>query len=107
MTHTEFGQRILTRIREQLEDVGQPEPGVRMEGRHMSMIINPKKGVVKPKSEDSKGKSGPKPKKEDAANPKDVAPAPPLEPVSQVAEKEDVTVGSVADQTSGGPSTGE
>jgi translation initiation factor IF-3 len=49
MTHTEFGYRILERIKEMLADVGQPEPSVRMEGRHMSLIINPKKGAVPPK----------------------------------------------------------
>jgi translation initiation factor IF-3 len=54
MTHTEFGHKILARIREQLEDVGQPEPSVRMEGRHMSLIINPLKGAGKKKQEDSK-----------------------------------------------------
>lgn len=54
MTHTEFGYRILERIKEMLADVGQPEPSVRMEGRHMSLIINPKKGAAaaKPKSDD-------------------------------------------------------
>ncbi len=64
MTHTEFGRRILERIREQLADVGQPEPNVRMEGRHMSLIINPKKGAGKPKvaPEDKKsGSAGKKP----------------------------------------------
>lgn len=53
MTHTEFGYRILERIKEMLADVGQPEPSVRMEGRHMSLIINPKKGVqTKAKGDD-------------------------------------------------------
>lgn len=47
MTHTEFGYRILERIKEQLADVGQPEPNIRMEGRHMSLIINPKRDVNK------------------------------------------------------------
>lgn len=55
MTHTEFGYRILERIKEMLADVGQPEPSVRMEGRHMSLIINPKKGAVKPKAEEKPG----------------------------------------------------
>jgi translation initiation factor IF-3 len=61
MTHTEFGHKILARIREQLEDVGQPEPNVRMEGRHMSMIINPLKGAGKKKSGDAKSGSKKKP----------------------------------------------
>jgi len=54
MTHTEFGYRILERIKEQLADVGQPETSVRMEGRHMSLIINPKRGSGKPKPEEKK-----------------------------------------------------
>jgi translation initiation factor IF-3 len=59
MTHTEFGKVILDRIKEQLDDVGAPEATVRMEGRHMSLIINPKKGVAKPKSEPKpKGEQG-------------------------------------------------
>lgn len=56
MTHTEFGYRILERIREQLADVGQPEPNIRMEGRHMSLIINPKRDVAKQRPPDSDGK---------------------------------------------------
>ena len=102
MTHTEFGQKILNRIREQLEDVGQPEPGVRMEGRHMSMIINPKKGAVKPKPESSKGKPAPKPTKDDQGKPEESAP----KSVPQETEKQDVTVGASADQPPGGASTG-
>jgi translation initiation factor IF-3 len=51
MTHTEFGYRILERIKEMLADVGIAEPSVRMEGRHMSLIINPKKGASKAKAE--------------------------------------------------------
>jgi translation initiation factor IF-3 len=53
MTHMEFGHRILDRVKEQLAEVGQPEPNVRMEGRHMSLIINPKKSEGKPKAESS------------------------------------------------------
>jgi translation initiation factor IF-3 len=56
MTHMEFGHRILDRVKEQLAEVGQPEPNVRMEGRHMSLIINPKKTDSRPKG-DSAGKS--------------------------------------------------
>jgi len=52
MTHTEFGYRILERVKESLADVGLPEPSVRMEGRHMSLIINPKRAPAKPKDDD-------------------------------------------------------
>jgi translation initiation factor IF-3 len=60
MTHTEFGYRILERIKEMLADVGMPEPSVRMEGRHMSLIINPKKGGAKAKPE-AAAEAAPKP----------------------------------------------
>ncbi len=105
MTHTEFGQKILTRIREQLEDVGQPEPGVRMEGRHMSMIINPKKAPTKQGSGESKGKSEPKPKKDESGSPKDVVPQPAPDQAPQPVEKQDVTVGASAQPPPGGSST--
>ena len=68
MTHTEFGYRILERIKEMLADVGMPEPSVRMEGRHMSLIINPKKGT------------GSKPKPESTPNPATAKPTPSTEP---------------------------
>jgi hypothetical protein len=60
MTHTEFGYRILERIKEQLSDVGQPEPSVRMEGRHMSLIINPMRGAGKSKVEEPEKERKPK-----------------------------------------------
>lgn len=79
MTHTEFGYRILERIKEMLADVGQPEPSVRMEGRHMSLIINPKKGASKPKAETPSGehKTAPQPK----------APTPASEPAPETTEQ--------------------
>lgn len=54
MTHTEFGYRILERVKEALADVGLPEPSVRMEGRHMSLIINPKRGPAKAKDDEQR-----------------------------------------------------
>jgi translation initiation factor IF-3 len=70
MTHTEFGYRILERIREQLADVGQPEPSVRMEGRHMSLIINPKRGAAKSKTDATKSaESRPRERPEAKAKP--------------------------------------
>jgi translation initiation factor IF-3 len=102
MTHTEFGQKILNRIREQLDDVGQPEPGVRMEGRHMSMIINPKKGMAKPKSSDSKVKDDAHPKKRAEATPGEGAEAlvPQPESVTQVAVNQNVTADTPSDELS-------
>jgi translation initiation factor IF-3 len=67
MTHTEFGYRILERIKEMLADVGQPEPSVRMEGRHMSLIINPKKGAAPPKPKSDTPPTPPKAKSDATA----------------------------------------
>ncbi len=73
MTHTEFGYRILERIKEMLVDVGQPEPSVRMEGRHMSLIINPKKGAAaaaaKPKTDERPAADKPSKPKPEARTP--------------------------------------
>lgn len=92
MTHTEFGYRILERIKEMLVDVGQPEPSVRMEGRHMSLIINPKKGAAaaKPKADDRPASDKPaKPKPEAKAQEAVPKPAPvaPASPAPVAAEK--------------------
>ena len=105
MTHTEFGQKILNRIREQLEDVGQPEPGVRMEGRHMSLIINPKKGIAKPKPKDSSGKSAgapARPKVEAEGETTEIPTDSDVEPVTQVKEKQDVTISASSEASPGG-----
>lgn len=88
MTHTEFGYRILERIKEMLADVGQPEPSVRMEGRHMSLIINPKKGAAPAKPKSDAPAAPPKAKTDApaAASPKPrPKPAPVPVPASNVA----------------------
>ena len=43
MAHQEFGVRLLERIRNDLEGVGQVESMPKLEGRQMIMIIAPKK----------------------------------------------------------------
>jgi len=98
MTHTEFGQKILNRIREQLDDVGQPEPGIRMEGRHMSMIINPKKGMAKPKSQNPKPKAMLKRRSRRRVSRWRLnRPTPQAEAVPQAAVNQNVTVDSSSD----------
>ncbi len=57
MAHTEYGARVLEQVEELLEDVGTPETRPRMEGRHMSMLVVPKKVVSKKKSASSKAKT--------------------------------------------------
>ncbi len=43
MAHQEFGVRLLERVRNDLETVGQVESMPRLEGRQMVMVIAPKK----------------------------------------------------------------
>ena len=43
VTHPEFGRRILTRVAEDLVEIGQVESHPNMSGRFMSMVIGPTK----------------------------------------------------------------
>jgi translation initiation factor IF-3 len=43
MAHQEFGMRVLERVREDLDELGQVEQMPKLEGRQMVMIIAPKK----------------------------------------------------------------
>ena len=43
MTHTELGAEVLERFAESLADAGQREANPRLEGRNMSMLLNPKR----------------------------------------------------------------
>jgi translation initiation factor IF-3 len=46
MTHTEYGVKILSQIEELLEEVGTVENRPKMEGRHMTMLMVPKRALV-------------------------------------------------------------
>jgi translation initiation factor IF-3 len=69
MAHKEFGERLLERVRKDLDEVGVVEQFPRLEGRQMVMVIAPKKKVApapkaKPKAEEKKDegrKVSPKP----------------------------------------------
>lgn len=88
MTHTEFGFKILERIKEMLADVGQPESNVRMEGRRMSLIIDPKKGAVKPAKSSEQQDAKPRAGSSEAAQPKESQPKePPAESSEVTAEQ--------------------
>jgi len=43
MAHQEFGYRLLERVRDDLEEIGQVEQMPKLEGRQMIMIVSPKK----------------------------------------------------------------
>jgi len=54
MAHKEFGERLLERVRKDLDEVGVVEQFPKLEGRQMVMVLAPKKKVVpvsKPKAE--------------------------------------------------------
>lgn len=47
MAHQEFGQRLLQRVRDDLEEYGVVEQWPKMEGRQLIMVIAPKKAAPK------------------------------------------------------------
>jgi translation initiation factor IF-3 len=64
MAHKEFGERLLERVRKDLDPVGLVEQFPRLEGRQMVMVLAPKKKpapVARPKAD--KPAAEPKPKK--------------------------------------------
>jgi len=64
MAHKEFGERLLERIRKDLDAVGLVEQFPRLEGRQMVMVIAPKKKgtppLTKPKAESKPSEAKPK-----------------------------------------------
>ncbi len=66
MAHKEFGERLLERVRKDLDAVGLVEQFPKFEGRQMVMVLGPKKKVLlkekaKPKAEPKKEKAAAKP----------------------------------------------
>ncbi len=51
IVHSDLGRQILDRLTQEVADLGAPERAPRMEGRFMTMIINPKP-QAKPKSQE-------------------------------------------------------
>lgn len=47
MAHTEYGQKILDRVMEDMEDIAIVDVKPKLEGRNLSMIISPKPEVLK------------------------------------------------------------
>ncbi|HHI02421.1 MAG: translation initiation factor IF-3 [Candidatus Zixiibacteriota bacterium] len=50
MAHTEYGKKILIRIAEELEDISTVGQEPKLDGRRMTMILNPKTSAMKPKN---------------------------------------------------------
>jgi translation initiation factor IF-3 len=80
MAHKEFGERLLERVKKDLDAVGLVEQFPRLEGRQMVMVLAPKKKAPPPKSTKPKTekteKAEKKPKAEKAVAEKTVAAKP-------------------------------
>jgi translation initiation factor IF-3 len=48
IVHADLGRQVLDRLVRELSDLGAPERPPRMEGRFMTMMIQPKPGLVRP-----------------------------------------------------------
>lgn len=46
MAYTEYGRKVLERVKEDLSDISSVEVGPKMEGRHMNMILIPLPDVL-------------------------------------------------------------
>jgi len=76
MAHKEFGERLLERVRKDLEAIGLVEQWPKLEGRQMVMVLAPKKKAVpgeKPEKPEKQEKQAAKP----ASEPKKAPPAKP------------------------------
>jgi len=69
MAHKEFGERLLERVRKDLDAIGVVEQFPRLEGRQMVMVLAPKKKAVPEKKAAAKPKPKAEPKKAPAAKP--------------------------------------
>jgi translation initiation factor IF-3 len=72
MAHKEFGERLLERVRKDLDAIGVVEQFPKLEGRQMVMVLAPKKKVVavaKPKAAAAAKPDKPKPAAKVAAKP--------------------------------------
>jgi len=67
MAHREFGERLLERVRKDLDAIGVVEQFPKLEGRQMVMVLAPKKKVV-PEKAAPKPRAEPPPKKAVTAN---------------------------------------
>ncbi len=71
MAHKEFGERLLERVRKDLDAIGMVEQFPKLEGRQMVMVLAPKKKAVPVKEKAPAGAAKPKaePKKAPQAKP--------------------------------------
>jgi translation initiation factor IF-3 len=67
MAHREFGERLLERVRKDLDAVGLVEQFPKLEGRQMVMVLAPKKKAPPVKEKATKPKAAAKPAAKPAA----------------------------------------
>ena len=60
MAHREFGERLLERVRKDLDAIGIVEQFPRLEGRQMVMVLAPKKKLVPEKAAKPRAEQAPK-----------------------------------------------
>ena len=60
MAHREFGERLLDRVRKDLDVIGVVEQFPRLEGRQMVMVLAPKKKLVPEKAAKPRAEQAPK-----------------------------------------------
>ncbi len=84
LAHQEFGQRLLQRVRDDLEPYGVVEQWPKMEGRQLVMVLAPKVKPVQAKAPAKPKPAGDKPAAEKAAKP---AAAPETAPAAGAAQK--------------------
>ena len=76
MAHKEFGERLLERVRKELDPIGVVEQFPRLEGRQMVMVLAPKKKAVPLKPEKpAKAEKAAKPSQEPKKAPSSAKPA--------------------------------
>ena len=68
MAHTEYGQKILDRVKEDMDDIALVDVEPKLEGRNLSMILSPKPEVLKrvQAEKGSRKKKSDKPEKDQA-----------------------------------------
>lgn len=54
MAHTEYGYKLLEKVTQELSDISTVEQNAKLEGRNLSMILNPKPQAAKPKQQKRK-----------------------------------------------------
>jgi translation initiation factor IF-3 len=69
MAHKEFGERLLERVRKDLDAIGVVEQFPKLEGRQMVMVLAPKKKAEPVKKEKPEKAAAPKPEQQKKAPP--------------------------------------